>query len=71
MNELFMVNDAKIIYDAKVQPNRSGCEAIPADKVQVNLLFNEWYSYVKILTFTTCWKSLDSSAMAYFSGVIY
>ena len=34
MNELFMVNEVKIIYDSKVQ--RSGCEAITAAKVQVN-----------------------------------
>ena len=36
MNELLMVNEAKIIYDAKVQP--SGCEAITAAKVQLNHL---------------------------------
>ena len=38
MNELFMVNEAKIIYDGKF--NRSGCEAIITVKVQVNLFLN-------------------------------
>ena len=44
MNELFMINEAKIIYDATLKFNCSGCEAITAAKEQVNRNFNFSYT---------------------------